>query len=66
MGFEQPTAFSPHVVASTGGFFLAILQAPTPPGFPEAASDICLPLMISAALFGGFVVWIIDKRRRAG
>lgn len=65
MGFEEPTAFSLHVVASTGGFFLAILQAPTPPGLPSEAPDICWPLMVLATVFGGFIVWIIDKRKRA-
>ena len=63
MGFTKPTVFPSHIVASAGGLFLA-MQAPIPPGLPETSPETCWPLMLLAALFGGFVVWIIDKRKR--
>ncbi len=69
MGFDQPTqiTFSSQVVASFGGLFLAYLQAPVPPGFPDPKSEHCLPLIFFAALIGALVAWVIpEKWKRVG
>jgi len=69
MGFGQPTqiAFSSQVVASLGGLFLAYLQAPVPPEFPEPTQEHCWPLIFFAALIGALVAWVIpDKWKRVG
>ncbi len=66
MGFDQPTqiAFSSQVVASLGGFFLAYLQAPVPPGFPETEPEHCWLLIPFAALIGAVVAWVIPRKSK--
>jgi hypothetical protein len=66
VGFDQPTqfAFSSQVVASLGGFFVAYLQAPVPPGFPETRPELCWLLILFAALTGAVVACVIPRKSK--